>query len=412
LSGDLTPNPYRILGLRPDADIAKIRAAYRKLAKRFHPDVNATDASAEQRTKAINRAYQVLSDPEARAAYDRDLEHLRADARGRFWKGVAAGVATFVLTAGLVTLATRLIPHSILPPLGTPQRVAPPDPGSVVAKPNSGDSQSTKERGTDEVVTATSLPPPTPPDELSTPEPTSRQPPEQIRGPQAPDVRTAAKPRPVRKEESRALARLPSPKDVRTEAYEKMLPQAADLTPPTRHSPTISVPPAVPFANPANWTLYVNTKSGFALRYPADVFALAGADVEDQERLLLSKDGRAVLRISSVPNTSAIALAEYRRLLMETRYAGAKVVHTLQQSDWFVLSGTAGEETFYERITFSCNDRSIHSWLLVYPTRERPFYDSIVEEIDRSYRYHLNAKETPSVKGDRCASGERTRKPE
>jgi curved DNA-binding protein CbpA len=68
LSGDLTPNLYRILGLRPDADIAKIRAAYRKLAKRFHPDINATDARAEQRTKAINRAYQVLGDPETRAA--------------------------------------------------------------------------------------------------------------------------------------------------------------------------------------------------------------------------------------------------------------------------------------------------------------------------------------------------------
>jgi curved DNA-binding protein CbpA len=98
LSGDLTPNLYRILGLRPDADIAKIRAAYRKLAKRFHPDVNATDAGAEQRIKAINRAYQVLGAPEARTAYDRDLERLRADARGRFWKGVVAGVATFVLT--------------------------------------------------------------------------------------------------------------------------------------------------------------------------------------------------------------------------------------------------------------------------------------------------------------------------
>ena len=40
----------------------------------------------------------------------------------------------------------------------------------------------------------------------------------------------------------------------------------------------------------------MNTNAGFALRYPADVFALAGADVEDQERLLLSKDRRAVLR--------------------------------------------------------------------------------------------------------------------
>ena len=202
------------------------------------------------------------------------------------------------------------------------------------------------------------------------------------------------------------------PKTFARSSDEKILPQAGDLTPPTQHSSTISVPPTGPFANPANWTLYVNTKSGFALRYPADVFALAGTDVEDEERLLLSKDRRAVLRISSVPNNSAITLTEYRRLLMETRYAGAKIVHTPQQSDWFVLSGTAGEETFYERITFSCDNRSIHSWLLVYPISERPFYDFIVEEIDRSYRYPLNAKGTPAAKGDRCASGEKTRKRE
>jgi curved DNA-binding protein CbpA len=412
LSGDLTL--YRILGLRPDSDTEKIRTAYRKLAKRFHPDVNVTDASAEQRTKAINRAYQVLGNPEERAAYDRDLERQRADARARFWKGVAAGVATFVLMVGLVSLATTLIPYSILPPVGTPQRVAPAHPGSVEAKSNSGNSPSIKERATDELVTVSSLPPsyksPIPPEALPTPEPTSQQPPEQRRGGQAadvasPEVQTAAEPRP------RALAGVAPPKDVRPESDEKMLPHTGlgDVTPPTRHSSAVPVLPTVSFAKPASWTLYVNTNAGFALRYPADVFTLAGADVEDQERLLLSKDRRAVLRISSAPNNSAITLTEYRRLLMERRYAGAKIDYTLQQGNWFVLSGTAGEETFYERITFSCDNRSIHGWLLVYPMRERPFYGSIVEEIDRSYRY-LNPKITSTVRGDKCASSERIRK--
>ena len=42
---------------------------------------------------------------------------------------------------------------------------------------------------------------------------------------------------------------------------------------------------------------------------------------------------------------------------------------------------------FYERVTFSCDRRSIHGWVLVYPLAERSYFDAIVEEIHRSYRY-------------------------
>ena len=102
-------NFYRILGLRPGADGKKIKAAYRTLVKQFHPDVNAGDARAEQRTKEINRAYHTLGEPEARAAYDVELARQRAEARGRFLKAMATGVAAFVLTISLIPLATYLV---------------------------------------------------------------------------------------------------------------------------------------------------------------------------------------------------------------------------------------------------------------------------------------------------------------
>ena len=82
-----------------------------------------------------------------------------------------------------------------------------------------------------------------------------------------------------------------------------------------------------------------------------------------------------------------MTIAEYRRSLVAGRYADAKLDYAPQRSDWFVLSGTVGEEMFYERITFSCDGRSIHGWLMVYPRAERVFYDAIVEEIHRSYRH-------------------------
>lgn len=62
---------YAILGVSRDATEKEIKAAYRKLARQYHPDVNPGDRTAEEKFKEINEAYQVLSDPEKRAAYDR-----------------------------------------------------------------------------------------------------------------------------------------------------------------------------------------------------------------------------------------------------------------------------------------------------------------------------------------------------
>jgi len=61
---------YEILGVSRDADQEDLKQAYRRLARKYHPDVN-KEAGAEERFKEINRAYEVLSEPETRARYDR-----------------------------------------------------------------------------------------------------------------------------------------------------------------------------------------------------------------------------------------------------------------------------------------------------------------------------------------------------
>ncbi|HEX5790367.1 MAG TPA: molecular chaperone DnaJ [Luteolibacter sp.] len=62
---------YEVLGVSKDADAAAIKKAYRKLAVQFHPDKNPGDKQAEEKFKEIGEAYEALSDPDKRAAYDR-----------------------------------------------------------------------------------------------------------------------------------------------------------------------------------------------------------------------------------------------------------------------------------------------------------------------------------------------------
>jgi len=66
-----TQTPYEVLGVKKDASADDIRKAYRNLAKQFHPDLNPGKPAAEARFKDISSAYDLLSDPEKRARYDR-----------------------------------------------------------------------------------------------------------------------------------------------------------------------------------------------------------------------------------------------------------------------------------------------------------------------------------------------------
>lgn len=61
---------YEVLGVGRDADDSQIKKAYRRLAKKYHPDTNAGDTAAEQKFKEVTEAYNVLSDKEKRKMYD------------------------------------------------------------------------------------------------------------------------------------------------------------------------------------------------------------------------------------------------------------------------------------------------------------------------------------------------------
>lgn len=72
---------YRVLGVERSADKTVLKAAFRNLAKKYHPDTNPDDTDARRKFEEINEAYEVLSDDDKRAAYDR-LGHAAFDRTG------------------------------------------------------------------------------------------------------------------------------------------------------------------------------------------------------------------------------------------------------------------------------------------------------------------------------------------
>jgi hypothetical protein len=282
---------YEALGLPPGAHERQIKDAYRSLARRFHPDLNAGDAAGADRLAEINRAYATLGHPEARAAYDRDLAQQRADLRRRLLTIVASGVVTLVVTALVVVTTLR--------------RDAPAPPAAGVAA---------------------------------------------VRG----DDKTAALPQ----------SRMPGA------ALPVDGPGLAGQLDPGRA--TI-------------WRTYRDARFGFALRYPAGLLAFDAARSDAHVSTFVSRDGQAVLRVVAAENTAGITPTSYRGVLMKDRYAGATFKSAPRREHWFVLSGTLGDEVFLERVTFSCDGRSMHGWQMRYPASQRATYDELAGLILRNH---------------------------
>src|ERR1700678_1966507 len=92
------PDYYKALGVGKNASDEEIKKAYRKLARKYHPDRNQGDKQAEERFKEISQAHDVLSDPEKRKQYDRGTGPFSFGAPGGFDAGAFGGSVSDILS--------------------------------------------------------------------------------------------------------------------------------------------------------------------------------------------------------------------------------------------------------------------------------------------------------------------------
>ncbi len=78
------PNYWSLLGVSPDCDSNELKSAFRKEARKWHPDLNKNDANAEERFKLINEAYEILSDPKKRSEWEKENNKYKDVFENRF----------------------------------------------------------------------------------------------------------------------------------------------------------------------------------------------------------------------------------------------------------------------------------------------------------------------------------------
>jgi len=148
-----------------------------------------------------------------------------------------------------------------------------------------------------------------------------------------------------------------------------------------------------------DWRIYQNERYGTTIDYPPSFKPLPPPDNNDG-RKFESADGGTFSVFASF-NALDYDLAEYRDSILKNLDAGSVVTYQAQGrtggDDWFVISGTKGDDIFYEKHRLSYRGEMAEGFVISYPARLKETYDPIVARMAKSFRSG-SGFQTPSRK--------------
>jgi hypothetical protein len=132
------------------------------------------------------------------------------------------------------------------------------------------------------------------------------------------------------------------------------------------------------------WRIYRNGRFGTAIEYP-NRFQPGRPPTNNDGLSFTSTDG-ASFSVFGSHNVLEHDLSGYESFVRTERAKGERITYATHGSNWFVLSGTRGSATFYERYLLSHRGTVVNGFLMEYPTRLQAIYGLIVTRMSRSLR--------------------------
>jgi len=133
-----------------------------------------------------------------------------------------------------------------------------------------------------------------------------------------------------------------------------------------------------------SWRTYRNARFGTSIEYP-DRFR-PGRPPDNGGGLGFTSADGASFSVYGSHNALEHDLPGLESFVRAERPAGERITYAARGSDWFVLSGTRGDSTFYERYLLSHRGRIVNGFVMEYPSRLQTIYGAIVTRMSRSLR--------------------------
>ena len=139
-------------------------------------------------------------------------------------------------------------------------------------------------------------------------------------------------------------------------------------------------------AEAQGWSVYRNERFGFSLSYPSAIFVVERTAEAGDGQVFSAPGSDARLLVGALINEAGYNAARYQEYIAQQSYGQFTIGYRRLGTNWFVLSGERENQTFYEKVMFTCGGRLINSFALIYPTDKRHIFDPIVERVEDTFR--------------------------